>query len=321
MNFMSLNIKGLAQKAKKIGLRSYVISTSPYVGYLGGILCVWDPRVFIKSNLTGSDYFVIIRGEWIPNGKQLLIITIYAPQELSEKKMLWDYLTAVIGLMSSCTNIHAITLDRYLSDHRPILIREAHFDYGPIPFRFYHYWFEMEGFDTFVERTWNEAQCGTDKSPGPDGFTFGFYRRYWSFLEKDVEQVVRYFFHHGTFSKAGKSYFIALIPKTHNANKFPQRFLLVSSKWKDEDFTMEGRLKLLKFGFSSNSPSIHVIFKRSPTKVLQKMESIRCHFFNCVDQNGKKPIWVKWNKVLDSKEKGGLGVSSLYALNRALLFK
>ncbi|GJZ98267.1 RNA-directed DNA polymerase, eukaryota, reverse transcriptase zinc-binding domain protein [Tanacetum coccineum] len=35
----------------------------------------------------------------------------------------------------------------------------------------------------------------------------------------------------------------------------------------------------------------------------------------------KKPIWVKWKSVLASKEKSGLGVSSLYALNRALLFK
>nr|GEV42054.1 cysteine-rich receptor-like protein kinase [Tanacetum cinerariifolium] len=48
--------------------------------------------------------------------------------------------------------------------------------------------------------------CGTDKSPGPDRFTFGFYRHYWSFLDKDVEQAVRYFFHHGTFSKAGSLY-------------------------------------------------------------------------------------------------------------------
>ncbi|GKA94315.1 RNA-directed DNA polymerase, eukaryota, reverse transcriptase zinc-binding domain protein [Tanacetum coccineum] len=44
-------------------------------------------------------------------------------------------------------------------------------------------------------------------------------------------------------------------------------------------------------------------------------------FFNGVEQNGKKQVWVKWSKVLASKENGGLGVSSFYALNRALLFK
>nr|GEZ34128.1 hypothetical protein [Tanacetum cinerariifolium] len=31
--------------------------------------------------------------------------------------------------------------------------------------------------------------------------------------------------------------------------------------------------------------------------------------------------WFKWSRVLASKEKGGLGVASLFALNRALLFK
>ncbi|GJZ49884.1 RNA-directed DNA polymerase, eukaryota, reverse transcriptase zinc-binding domain protein [Tanacetum coccineum] len=43
--------------------------------------------------------------------------------------------------------------------------------------------------------------------------------------------------------------------------------------------------------------------------------------FSGVDLNSKKSIWVKWSKVLCSKEKGGLGVSSLYALNRALMCK
>ncbi|GJS02806.1 40S ribosomal protein S13 [Tanacetum coccineum] len=38
------------------------------------------------------------------------------------------------SLLSTWPNITAVTLERYLSDHRPILLRESHFDYGPTPF-------------------------------------------------------------------------------------------------------------------------------------------------------------------------------------------
>ncbi|GJZ00088.1 RNA-directed DNA polymerase, eukaryota [Tanacetum coccineum] len=72
-------------------------NVGPSVGNSCGILCLWDPRMFRKLNSTISDYFVMIRGEWIPNGKALLIISIYAPQELSEKKSLWEFLIMVIG--------------------------------------------------------------------------------------------------------------------------------------------------------------------------------------------------------------------------------
>ncbi|GJX59691.1 RNA-directed DNA polymerase, eukaryota, reverse transcriptase zinc-binding domain protein [Tanacetum coccineum] len=72
----------------------YVHSAS--VGKSGGILCVWDPNAFKKLNSTASDYFVMIQGNWVSNGKLLLIISVYAPQELSEKKSLWDYLCHVI---------------------------------------------------------------------------------------------------------------------------------------------------------------------------------------------------------------------------------
>ncbi|GJU92309.1 RNA-directed DNA polymerase, eukaryota [Tanacetum coccineum] len=61
------------------------------------------------------------------------------------------------GLMRMCPNISAITLDRYLSDHMPILLREVCHDYGPIPFRVFHYWFEWEGFDELVKDTWSKS--------------------------------------------------------------------------------------------------------------------------------------------------------------------
>ncbi|GKC35952.1 hypothetical protein Tco_1048336, partial [Tanacetum coccineum] len=44
--------------------------------------------------------------------------------------------------------------DRNLLDHRSILMRELSIDYGPTPFRFFHSWFNLDGFDKMVEDTW-----------------------------------------------------------------------------------------------------------------------------------------------------------------------
>nr|GFA13845.1 RNA-directed DNA polymerase, eukaryota, reverse transcriptase zinc-binding domain protein [Tanacetum cinerariifolium] len=70
---------------------------SPAVGNSGGILCVWEKSAFKKNNSTISDYFVMIGGSWLCSGVNLLIISVYAPQEYTEKKMLWDYLIHVIS--------------------------------------------------------------------------------------------------------------------------------------------------------------------------------------------------------------------------------
>ncbi|GJZ32492.1 RNA-directed DNA polymerase, eukaryota [Tanacetum coccineum] len=58
------------------------------------------------------------------------------------------------GVISLFPSITAICLDRHLSDHRPILLRDVQLDFGPIPFRFYHSWFCYDGFDEMVEQTW-----------------------------------------------------------------------------------------------------------------------------------------------------------------------
>nr|GFA90014.1 RNA-directed DNA polymerase, eukaryota [Tanacetum cinerariifolium] len=78
------------------GNYSFEFVYGPSVGNSGGILCAWDPRMFHKHNATISDYFVAIQGEWIANAKKYLVISVYAPQEASEKRMLWSYLNHMI---------------------------------------------------------------------------------------------------------------------------------------------------------------------------------------------------------------------------------
>nr|GEV88292.1 RNA-directed DNA polymerase, eukaryota [Tanacetum cinerariifolium] len=554
------------------------------------------------------------------------------------------------NLLVSCPHLTAVTLERYLSDYHPILLRENHYDYGPTPFWFFHHWIQTDGFDKIVSESWknipsggtnamkslmyklkhlkhdirewnkhnmidsmelaqkakikwaikgdenskffhgilnkkrnilnirgimvdgiwvdnpksmkrefldhfskrfckpddmratlimefpnrlhpdqshdlemsvsNEEikkavwDCGTDKAPGLDGFTFGFFRHFWHIVEKDVYNAVSYFFTHDDLPIGCNSSFIALIPKIPDANmvkdfrpvsligsvykiiakilsnrlvnvlgdilsevpsafianrqildgpfilneviqwckakkkqtlifkvdfekaydsvrwdflddvlcKFgfgdkwrrwiqcclqssrgsiiincspteefefgkglkqcdplsPFLFILIIeslhlsfqrvveaglfhgvklhdtvlklpfsylgsmvgdrmhrlhswddtvdrvrnrlSKWKMKMLSSGGRLTLVKSVLGC-MPIFHMSLFKVPAGILHKLESIRKHFFNGHEVSSRKISWVNWNKVITPKEKGGLGVSSLYALNRGLLFK
>ncbi|GJS85444.1 RNA-directed DNA polymerase, eukaryota [Tanacetum coccineum] len=59
------------------------------------------------------------------------------------------------GFLSLFPHTSAVCLDRHLSDHRPILLREFNTDYGATPFRLFHSWFDFQGFDDMITQTWN----------------------------------------------------------------------------------------------------------------------------------------------------------------------
>ncbi|KAF5821202.1 putative RNA-directed DNA polymerase [Helianthus annuus] len=56
-------------------------------------------------------------------------------------------------------------------------------------------------------------ECGSDKSPGPDGYTFAFLKHYWGYLEGHFREIMREFYVHGSIRKSCNSSFVALIPK------------------------------------------------------------------------------------------------------------
>nr|GEV31949.1 RNA-directed DNA polymerase, eukaryota [Tanacetum cinerariifolium] len=71
---------------------------------------------------------------------------------------------------------------------------------------------------------WN---CGENKSPGPDGYTFEFFRKYWNIVDPDFFEVAEYFFETDLFSKDCNSSFVSLIPKVTDA-KFVNDFRAIS---------------------------------------------------------------------------------------------
>ena len=111
-----------------------------------------------------------------------------------------------------------------------------------------------------------------------------------------------------------------LMSHTQSWNEVVDRVTSRLSKWKMSMLSIGGRLTLIKLVLGS-MPIYHMSIFKVPMCVLKRLESICGRFFNGHDGYGKNASWTSWKNVLASKDKGGLGVSSLYALNRGLLCK
>ncbi|GKB41871.1 RNA-directed DNA polymerase, eukaryota [Tanacetum coccineum] len=390
---------------------------SDSLGNSGGILCIWEATVFKKEYVTISDNFVAIYGRWngevilmgdfnevrsreerrgsVFNQSGARVFNHFISSsglvdvKLEGYSFTWshpsatkmsklDRFLASDGVISLFPSISAICLDRHLSDHRPILLRDVQLDFGLIPFRFYHSWFCYEGFDEMVVTTWRrfltqigervihkeldsgtvsdmllarrcalngqlhdikkkeaadsfqkskvrwaiegdensndpravkEAfhnhfasrfkkptfpglkinfpfpnrlsqdqaiylernvsrdeirvavwNCGDNKSPGPDGYTFEFFKKYWGFIGSDFCEAVDHFFAKGAFSKGCNSSFIALIPKVMDAklvNDF-RPISLIGCVYKVVTKILANRLALIISNIVSNTQSAFV---------------------------------------------------------------
>ncbi|KAF5795822.1 putative RNA-directed DNA polymerase [Helianthus annuus] len=58
--------------------------------------------------------------------------------------------------------------------------------------------------------------CGDDRAPGPDGFNFRFFKRFWHLFENDFVSIMTAFFESGQINAGCGSSFIALIPKVRD---------------------------------------------------------------------------------------------------------
>nr|GEU63742.1 RNA-directed DNA polymerase, eukaryota, reverse transcriptase zinc-binding domain protein [Tanacetum cinerariifolium] len=277
--------------------------------------------------------------------------------------------------------------------------------------------------DKIQMAVWN---CGDNKSPGPDGFTFEFFKRFWDLIGADFCDTINHFFVYGAFSNRCNSPFIALIPKVIDA-KFVNGFRpisLIGCIYKVVTKVLANRLVsvIQELFFDTQSAFVagrqildgpfildeilHWCKRKNKKSIFFKVDFVKAydsaveeglfkgiqlsgstsisHLFyandamflgewseenlkeqaaasvGCTVMNpqfwylgvtvghrpssikawddiifklrgrlskwkerikGKKITWVAWNNVLTAKKHDGLGVSSYFALNRALLLK
>nr|GEZ17282.1 RNA-directed DNA polymerase, eukaryota [Tanacetum cinerariifolium] len=59
-----------------------------------------EALIFKKDYATISDNFVAVYGTWVPCNVKVLLISIYAPQQPAQKRVLWEYLLILLGRWS-----------------------------------------------------------------------------------------------------------------------------------------------------------------------------------------------------------------------------
>ncbi|GJT03647.1 RNA-directed DNA polymerase, eukaryota [Tanacetum coccineum] len=91
VNFTSNKLEEYVPKGN-ISSNNSVCSKRVHTG--GSILQLMDELV--KETKMESIELVTIKTLWVPSSSKLLIISVYAPQDLTEKKVLWDYILYLI---------------------------------------------------------------------------------------------------------------------------------------------------------------------------------------------------------------------------------
>ncbi|GJY00784.1 RNA-directed DNA polymerase, eukaryota [Tanacetum coccineum] len=165
--------------------------------------------------------------------------------------------------------ISGVCQDRaiYFGSSTPILLREAAELENPI------------SKDEIRNAVWG---CGENKSPGPDGFTFEFFRKYWHVVGSEFCLAVL------ELGVIVKSKQCEMVFKVDFAKAYD------SIRW---DYLED---VLHSFGFGVKWRSwIRVSPKET---VLHSMEALRRNFFNGVQDDDRKIAWVKWVKVLASRK-------------------
>lgn len=102
--------------------------------------------------------------------------------------------------------------------------------------------------------------CRNNKSPGPDGFTIEFFKRFWDLVKKDLLEALNEFARRPIIPKGVNTTFITFIPKVANPSgvKDYRPISLISSVYKILAKVLANRLKSVLPAIISDTQSAFI---------------------------------------------------------------
>jgi hypothetical protein len=92
------------------------------------------------------------------------------------------------------------------------------------------------------------------------------------------------------------------------------------NSWIKRHVSFGGRLVLINSVLNS-IPIYFMSYMKMPVQVVKKVIRVQREFLWGGVRGGKKVCWVKWKVICQAKNKGGLGVRDIRAVNLSLLMK
>ncbi|GJV12668.1 reverse transcriptase domain, reverse transcriptase zinc-binding domain protein [Tanacetum coccineum] len=140
---------------------------------LGGILLIWDTRVFECKEAIGDERFIAIKGSWKGKNEDVFLISNGGDRKgrggrkftrVSDDGLKFSKLDRFLlneRFNDLWGNLSVVALDGKPSDHCPIVIKDVELDFGPKPFRIFNIWMEEPDFTHVMEEAWKKEVRGS----------------------------------------------------------------------------------------------------------------------------------------------------------------
>ncbi|XP_071694889.1 uncharacterized protein [Rutidosis leptorrhynchoides] len=117
-----------------------------------------------------NEFFLAIRGKWKASGQESFIVNVYGPHDDCRNKIIGKQYTRISDdgtkfsklnrflvtdkFLNLLDDLSIIALDRKLSEHCLLVLRDKIIDYGPKPFKVFDVWFNNEDVGQVISDAW-----------------------------------------------------------------------------------------------------------------------------------------------------------------------